>query len=257
MECIIQRDSLLKPQKKKTDTIFQTTVGITQHTERGHIARATLEATCHQTAAILDAMAADSGHALESLAVDGGLSNSDLCMQTQADISGIRVDRPAMRETTALGAAIAADLGLDPAAVAVKATTNEGMGFVGRREGIAALAVATTPVAKAAVPAAHAPSSPGLAGAFFALLLVLGLIQTLIVFDGTLSSWWTRIAIGVLLLAFCLLQRLLARRNPLGLLSEDLAFEDGEAWGNFPQTYSHVGLISAAMRLSRPWQDAG
>ncbi len=43
-------------------------------------------------------------------------------------------------------------------------------------------------------------------------VLVLGLIQTLIVFDGTLSSWWTRIAIGVLLLAFCLLQRLLARR---------------------------------------------
>ncbi len=51
-------------------------------------------------------------------------------------------------------------------------------------------------------------------------------------------------------------ERLLARRNHLGLLSEDLAFDDGEAWGNFPQTYSHVGLIIAAMRLSRPWQDA-
>ncbi|KAF7544462.1 hypothetical protein G7046_g9781 [Stylonectria norvegica] len=87
-------------------TIF----GITAHTQNGHIARATLEATCHQTAAILDAMATDSGHALESLAVDGGLSNSDLCMQTQADLSGIPVDRPAMRETTALGAAIAAGL---------------------------------------------------------------------------------------------------------------------------------------------------
>jgi GH15 family glucan-1,4-alpha-glucosidase len=49
--------------------------------------------------------------------------------------------------------------------------------------------------------------------------------------------------------------RLLARRNPLGLLSEDLGF-DGEPWGNFPQTYSHVGLIIAAMRLSRPWRDA-
>jgi glycerol kinase len=85
-------------------------VGITAHTKKGHIARATLEATCHQTAAILDAMATDSGHALESLAVDGGLSNSDLCMQIQADISGIPVDRPAMRETTALGAAIAAGL---------------------------------------------------------------------------------------------------------------------------------------------------
>lgn len=55
-------------------------------------------------------MATDSGHALESIAVDGGLSNSDMCMQTQADISGIPVDRPAMRETTALGAAIAAGL---------------------------------------------------------------------------------------------------------------------------------------------------
>ncbi|KAK1498553.1 glycerol kinase [Colletotrichum tamarilloi] len=89
-----------------------TLFGITAHTQKGHIARATLEATCYQTKAILDAMANDSGHALENLAVDGGLSNSDLCMQSQADISGIRVDRPAMRETTALGAAIAAGLAL-------------------------------------------------------------------------------------------------------------------------------------------------
>ncbi|KAL5118509.1 Glycerol kinase [Pleosporales sp. CAS-2024a] len=85
-------------------TIF----GITQFTERGHIARATLEATCFQTKAILDAMELDSGHKLKMLAVDGGMSNSDLCMQTQANIIGIPVDRPAMRETTALGAAIAA-----------------------------------------------------------------------------------------------------------------------------------------------------
>lgn len=55
-------------------------------------------------------MEQDSGHKLESLAVDGGLSNSDLCMQTQADVTGIPVDRPEMRETTALGAAIAAGL---------------------------------------------------------------------------------------------------------------------------------------------------
>jgi GH15 family glucan-1,4-alpha-glucosidase len=53
-----------------------------------------------------------------------------------------------------------------------------------------------------------------------------------------------------------LFERVLAKRNPLGLLSEDLAFDDNEHWGNFPQTYSHVGLITAAMRLSRPWQDA-
>lgn len=83
---------------------------MTQHTNKGHIARATLEATCYQTKAILDAMEKDSGKKLERLAVDGGLSNSDLCMQTQADVSGIPVDRPAMRETTALGAAIAAGL---------------------------------------------------------------------------------------------------------------------------------------------------
>ncbi|KAH6640569.1 glycerol kinase-like protein [Chaetomium tenue] len=87
-----------------------TLFGITHHTTKGHIARATLEATCYQTRAILDAMEKDSQHKLESLAVDGGLSNSDLCMQTQADVTGIPVDRPAMRETTALGAAIAAGL---------------------------------------------------------------------------------------------------------------------------------------------------
>jgi glycerol kinase len=83
-------------------------VGITQHTQRGHIARATLEATCYQTKAILNAMEKDSGHKLEGLAVDGGMSTSNLTMQTQADIIGIPVDRPVMRETTALGAAIAA-----------------------------------------------------------------------------------------------------------------------------------------------------
>lgn len=58
-----------------------TLFGITQHTEKGHIARATLEATCFQTKAILDAMEKDSGYKLEELWVDGGMSNSDLCMQ--------------------------------------------------------------------------------------------------------------------------------------------------------------------------------
>lgn len=88
-------------------------VGITQHTQRGHIARATLEATCYQTKAILDAMEKDSGHKLGGLAVDGGMSNSNLTMQTQADILGIPIDRPVMRETTALGAAIAAGFAVD------------------------------------------------------------------------------------------------------------------------------------------------
>ena len=61
-------------------TIF----GLTQHTEKGHIARATLEAVCFQTKAILDAMEKDSGHKLSKLAVDGGMSNSDLCMQVRS-----------------------------------------------------------------------------------------------------------------------------------------------------------------------------
>ncbi|KAJ2898186.1 glycerol kinase [Zalerion maritima] len=89
-----------------------TVFGVTAYTEKGHIARATLEATCFQTRAILDAMKKDSGKALTELAVDGGMCNSDLTMQTQADIIGIPVSRPAMRETTALGAAIAAGLAI-------------------------------------------------------------------------------------------------------------------------------------------------
>ena len=76
----------------------------------------------------------------------------------------------------------------------------------------------------------------------------------------TICTFWyidALAAIGRVDEARALFERTLARCNPLGLLSEDLAFEDhGEAWGNFPQTYSHVGLIIAAMRLSRPWRDA-
>ncbi|KAI9040947.1 glycerol kinase [Aspergillus affinis] len=90
-------------------TIF----GITQYTQRGHIARATMEAACFQTKAILDAIEVDSGHKLTQLAVDGGMSNSDICMQTQADVIQIPVERPAMHETTALGAAIAAGFAID------------------------------------------------------------------------------------------------------------------------------------------------
>ncbi|HEX2082478.1 MAG TPA: glycoside hydrolase family 15 protein, partial [Xanthomonadaceae bacterium] len=76
----------------------------------------------------------------------------------------------------------------------------------------------------------------------------------------TICTFWyidALAAIGRGYEARALFERILARRNPLGLLSEDMAFEsDGESWGNFPQTYSHVGLIIAAMRLSRPWRDA-
>lgn len=87
-----------------------TLFGLTAYTQKGHIARATLEATCFQTKAILDAMGKDSGYELQELAVDGGMCNSDLTMQTQCDLIGIPVIRPAMRETTALGAAIAAGM---------------------------------------------------------------------------------------------------------------------------------------------------
>jgi GH15 family glucan-1,4-alpha-glucosidase len=75
----------------------------------------------------------------------------------------------------------------------------------------------------------------------------------------TICTFWyidALAAIGRQEEARILFERILSRRNPLGLLSEDLAFDGGEAWGNFPQTYSHVGLINAAVRLSRPWQDA-
>ncbi|RXR02042.1 glycoside hydrolase family 15 protein [Pseudoxanthomonas composti] len=75
----------------------------------------------------------------------------------------------------------------------------------------------------------------------------------------TICTFWyidALAAIGRKDEARAMFERILARRNHLGLLSEDLSFEEGEAWGNFPQTYSHVGLIIAAMRLSRSWQEA-
>ena len=53
-----------------------------------------------------------------------------------------------------------------------------------------------------------------------------------------------------------LFEKVLARRNHLGLLAEDVAPESGELWGNFPQTYSMVGLIQCAARLSIPWEKA-
>jgi GH15 family glucan-1,4-alpha-glucosidase len=56
--------------------------------------------------------------------------------------------------------------------------------------------------------------------------------------------------------AKALFSRILERRNSFGLLSEDADLETGELWGNFPQTYSHVGLINCAMRLSRDWEEA-
>ncbi|KAI9471905.1 MAG: hypothetical protein EXX96DRAFT_489939 [Benjaminiella poitrasii] len=85
-----------------------TICGITHYTKLEHICRALLEAVCYQSRAILEAMNKDAQSPLRSLKVDGGMSNSDLCMQIQADILGIQVERPLMRESTALGSAIAA-----------------------------------------------------------------------------------------------------------------------------------------------------
>jgi pentatricopeptide repeat protein len=53
--------------------------------------------------------------------------------------------------------------------------------------------------------------------------------------------------------ARAMFENLLEKRNPLGLLSEDIDIASGELWGNFPQTYSLVGIINCAMRLSKPW----
>jgi glycerol kinase len=84
--------------------------GLTRYVNAGHIARATLEATAYQSREVVDAMNQDSGVDLESLKVDGGMVQNDLLMQFQADVLGVPVIRPAVAETTALGAAYAAGL---------------------------------------------------------------------------------------------------------------------------------------------------
>jgi glycerol kinase len=85
-------------------------VGMTGYINKGHLARAVLEATAYQTREILDAMEKDSGVVLKILKVDGGMVNNDLLMNFQADILGVQVVRPKISETTALGAAYAAGL---------------------------------------------------------------------------------------------------------------------------------------------------
>jgi glycerol kinase len=83
-------------------------VGLTRYVNRGHLARAVLEATAYQTAEVLEAMENDSGVELTALKVDGGMVYNNLLMQFQADILGVPVIRPKVSETTALGAAYAA-----------------------------------------------------------------------------------------------------------------------------------------------------
>ncbi|MEX0152577.1 MULTISPECIES: glycerol kinase GlpK [Microbacterium] len=85
-------------------------VGMTRYVNRGHIARAALEATAFQSREVLDAVNADSGVDLAELKVDGGMTANDALMQFQADILGVPVVRPVVAETTALGAAYAAGL---------------------------------------------------------------------------------------------------------------------------------------------------
>ncbi len=85
-------------------------IGITRDTSAAHIARAALEGVAYQVADLSDAMYADTGKRLKELRVDGGASNSAFMMQFQADLLQIPVVRPAVTETTALGAAYLAGL---------------------------------------------------------------------------------------------------------------------------------------------------
>lgn len=84
--------------------------GLTRYTNRGHFARAALEATAFQTMDVIEAMQLDCGVRLGRLKVDGGMTGNDLLMQFQADVLGVPVVRPRITETTALGAAYAAGL---------------------------------------------------------------------------------------------------------------------------------------------------
>ena len=89
-----------------------TMVGLSRGTSRGHIARAALEAIAFQSAEVLQAMQRDARHALVELRVDGGAAGNDLLLQFQADLLGVPVVRPEVTETTALGAAYLAGLGV-------------------------------------------------------------------------------------------------------------------------------------------------
>ena len=86
--------------------------GLTRYAGKGHLARAVLEATAFQTREVLEAMERDSGIKLDSLRVDGGMVANNLLMQFQADVLNRPVVRPVIKETTALGAAYAAGLGV-------------------------------------------------------------------------------------------------------------------------------------------------
>jgi len=84
--------------------------GLTGYVNKGHLARAALEATAYQTREVLHAMESDAGVVLKELKVDGGMVHNELLMQFQSDILGVPVVRPGVSETTSLGAAYAAGL---------------------------------------------------------------------------------------------------------------------------------------------------
>ena len=96
-------------------------IGLTRGTTRGHVARAALEAMAFQTRDVLEAMQRDAQSPLTALKVDGGASSNDFLMQFQSDLLGVPVSRPAVNETTALGAAFLAGLAVgvwdDPSAL--------------------------------------------------------------------------------------------------------------------------------------------
>ncbi|CAG9764083.1 unnamed protein product [Ceutorhynchus assimilis] len=83
-------------------------IGISEDTEGCHIVRATLDAVCYQTRDILEAMNKDYGSRLINLQVDGGMTANSLLMQLQSDLAGVKVQKPTMAESTALGAAMVA-----------------------------------------------------------------------------------------------------------------------------------------------------
>ncbi len=87
--------------------------GLTRGTTAGHLARAAVESIAYQVADLLDAMGRDSGDAVQELRVDGGAAANDNLMQFQSDILGVPVVRPAVTETTAMGAAYLAAMALD------------------------------------------------------------------------------------------------------------------------------------------------
>ena len=102
--------------------------GLTRYVNKGHLARAVLEATAYQIREVVEAMQRDSGAALEVLRVDGGMVRNELLMQFQSDILDRPVVRPVVQETTALGASYAAGL-----AVGFFASPDELVASLGRR----------------------------------------------------------------------------------------------------------------------------